>query len=134
MRLAACLESRPVAIALVAALIAQVEGVDGDFRNSVITAFGEAFNNVVMHGYRDRSDGILDVEADVGRDEMTLRLIDTGQPIDFAKVTPPDLDSMPEGGLGVFLIHALMDDVVYQGGERNVLTLTKKLSKEPDPR
>jgi serine/threonine-protein kinase RsbW len=126
LRFPATLEYRPVAIDLVSALIQQVVRADRTFRNEMVTAFGEAFNNIVNHGYRGRRDGMLDVEAEMTADRMTLRLIDTGQSVAFGDVEPPDLDSMPESGMGVFMIHALVDDVQYQGGSPNVLTLVKR--------
>lgn len=125
-RLSATLDQRPLAIDLVSTLVGHVATADRMFRHEIVTAFGEAFNNIVIHGYRDRSDGMLDVEADLRDDEMTLRLIDTGRAVDFGGLTPPDLGSMPEGGMGVYMIHALVDEVVYQGGEPNVLSLTKR--------
>ncbi|HEY3821725.1 MAG TPA: ATP-binding protein [Polyangiaceae bacterium] len=125
LRFPAALDYRPVAIDLVSALIQQVEHADRDFRNEMVTAFGEAFNNIVIHGYRGRSDGMLDVEAEMTADRMTLRLIDTGEAVDFDDVEPPDLTSMPERGMGVFMIHALVDDVQYRGGSPNVLSLMK---------
>lgn len=132
-RLRATLESRPIAIDLVSTLLAHVSTADSAFRNEMITAFGEAFNNVATHGYRDCADGMLDVEADVSPNAMTLRLSDTGRQVDFASVVPPDLDSIPEGGMGIFMIHAMVDEVAYQGGDPNVLTLTKRmLSTHPE--
>ena len=126
LRFPAIIGYRPVAIDLVSALIRHVEGADGNFRNEMVTAFGEAFNNIVIHGYRDRSDGMLDIEAEMGPDEMTIRLIDTGREVDFKEVEPPDLTTMPESGMGVFMIHALVDEVIYRGGSPNVLSLTKR--------
>jgi len=38
----------------------------------------------------------------------------------------PDLDAVPEGGLGIFMINALVDEVVYESGTPNVLSLTKR--------
>jgi serine/threonine-protein kinase RsbW len=80
----------------------------------------------VIHGYRGRSDGMLDVEAELGSDHMTLRLIDDGVQADLSNVNPPDLDTLPEGGLGIFMIHSLVDEVVYNSGTPNVLSLTKR--------
>ena len=98
------------------------------------TAFGEAFNNVVIHGYRNRSDGMLDVEAELGAHHMTVKLMDDGVKADLSAVNLPDLDTLPEGGLGVFMIHALVDEVVYNSGSPNVLSLTKRTSAAcPDP-
>lgn len=125
-RLKASLEQRHLAIDLVSAIIAHVTEADKIFRHELVTAFGEAFNNIAIHGYRDRADGMLDVEADLTPTWITLRLIDTGHEVDFAGLEPPDLGSMPEGGMGVFMIYALVDEVVYHGGGPNVLSLTKR--------
>ena len=125
-RLKASLDHRPLAIDLISTLVAHVGDADRMFRHEMITAFGEAFNNIVIHGYRDQSDGMLDVEAELKPNEMTLRLIDMGHAVDFGGLNPPDLDSMPERGMGVFMIHALMDEVVYRGGAPNILSLTKR--------
>ena len=133
-RFPALLEYRPLAIDLVSALILHVAGANRDFRNEMVTAFGEAFNNIVIHGYRGRSDGMLDVEAEMAPDQFKLSLFDTGLEVDFAKVAPPDLTSMPESGMGIFLIYALVDEVVYRGGSPNVLSLMKRTTSSEDPR
>jgi serine/threonine-protein kinase RsbW len=125
-RLKATLDHRPLAIDLVSTLVSHVRAADRMFRHEIVTAFGEAFNNIVIHGYCDIADGVLEVEADIGTDAMTLRLIDVGKAVDFGGLRPPDLDSMPERGMGVFMIHALVDEVVYRGGQPNVLSLTKR--------
>lgn len=128
LRLPAVLEVRHLALDLVETLLGHVPTASGRFRDEMITAFGEAFNNIVTHGYRGQADGALDVEADLGSEEVTLRLIDRGRSIDFARVSPPDLDSMPQNGLGVFMIYALVDEVAYRCGNVNVLSLTKRTS------
>jgi anti-sigma regulatory factor (Ser/Thr protein kinase) len=134
LRFRATLEYPPLAIDLVSTLIAHVSTANRAFHNELITAFGEAFNNVVTHGYRGRSDGMLDVDAEMGADWMTLHLSDTGRAVELDTVILPDLDSLPEGGLGVFMIHAMVDEVTYARGERNVLSLTKRmLSTATDP-
>ncbi|OJY15904.1 MAG: hypothetical protein BGO98_24920 [Myxococcales bacterium 68-20] len=125
-RLRASLERRHLAIDIVSAIVGHVAKADRNFRHELITAFGEAFNNIVIHGYRDRTDGMLDVEAEFSTEQITLRLSDTGHEVDFAGLKPPDLDSLPEGGMGVFMIHALVDEVVYHSGTPNVLSLTKR--------
>ncbi len=126
LRFPALLDYRPVAMDLVSTLIQQVARADRDFRNQMLTAFGEAFNNIVIHGYGGTRDGILEIEAEMTADRMTLRLMDTGKDVNFSDVAQPDLDSLPESGMGVFMIYALVDDVQYKGGSPNVLTLTKR--------
>lgn len=125
-RLQATLAHRSLAIDLVSTLVEHVTNADRAFRNAITTAFGEAFNNIVIHAYKGRSDGLLDVEAELGRDHMTLKLSDDGFHADLASVEAPDLDALPEGGLGIFMINALVDEVVYASGTPNVLSLTKR--------
>lgn len=132
--LEARLEARPVAIALVMALACQVPGADQDFRDEMTTAFGEAFNNIVIHGYKGRQGGMLDIEAELGQEQLTLRLKDSGREIDFESVSPPDFASMPESGMGLFMIHALVDEVQYRKGTPNVLSLTKRIAATGDAR
>lgn len=127
LRMQASLSYRPVAISLVGSLVDVIPTHNINFRNDVVTAFGEAFNNVVIHGYKDRSDGILEVEAELGFDRITLHIIDNGREIDFSHLALPDFDALPESGMGIFMISALVDDLRYtSGGERNVLTLIKR--------
>ncbi len=125
-RVPASLAHRSLAIDLVSTLVEHVASADRAFRNAITTAFGEAFNNVVIHGYKNRTDGMLDVEAELGPDHMTLKLRDDGLHADLASVPTPDLDAVPEGGLGIFMINALVDEVVYESGTPNVLSLTKR--------
>lgn len=126
-RVPARLAARALAFELVKTIVRHVPGADADFGHAVTTAFGEAFNNVVLHAYRDREGGVLEVEADVGEGVLVLRLKDDGAAAAFEEVPEPDLDSLPEGGLGVFMMRALLDEVSYAAGSPNVLTLTKRV-------
>jgi serine/threonine-protein kinase RsbW len=97
-----------------------------DWGNQVISAFGEAFNNVVIHAYGSGG-GDLEIEIEPDADRLTIRLMDYGKPFDPGVVAPPDLESLPESGLGIFIIRECMDDVTYEGGSPNVLSMTKYL-------
>jgi anti-sigma regulatory factor (Ser/Thr protein kinase) len=125
------MEHRHLALNLVSVLIQHVETADQQFRDEMITAVGEAFNNIVIHGYSGRSDGMIEVEAELTPEQVTIRLIDTGIEADLSHVDPPDLDSMPQGGMGAYMIHSFVDTVEYHGGEVNVLSLTKRTSSTP---
>ena len=100
------------------------EARDPDFDAAVVSAFGEAFNNVAIHSYRG-SKGDLEVEIEIEGDRITIRLIDFGLTFDPMKVPEPDLDSLPESGMGIYIMRSFMDDVRYQSGSPNVLSLTK---------
>jgi serine/threonine-protein kinase RsbW len=136
-KIEASLDRRPLAIDLISTLIDHF-AEDRNFRHELVTAFGEAFNNIVIHAYHGDPGGTLEVEVAVGTHEMTLTLKDMGRAFDFGSVTPPDLDSLHESGMGVYMIHALVDEVVYRGGAPNVLSLTKRTEtrfvRGPEPR
>lgn len=129
-RLAASLTNRPLAIDLVTTLVKHVTTADQEFRDAVTTAFGEAFNNVVIHGYKGRTDGVLDVRAEVGAAHMKLELLDTGTSADFSPTAPElDFEALEESGRGMFMIHSLVDEVAYLPGSPNVLSLTKRTGR-----
>ena len=96
---------------------------DDEFDNMVISAFGEAFNNAVLHG--KRSDHELGIEVETAAGQVTIRLLDYGQPFDPDAVSPPVLEELPESGMGLFIIHECMHEVVYRPGHPNVLTMTR---------
>jgi serine/threonine-protein kinase RsbW len=61
---------------------------------------------------------------------LRIGLHDRGRPFDPTQVAPPDmnvpLEERPVGGLGMHLMHQLMDEVTYSfTPEGNTLTMTK---------
>jgi serine/threonine-protein kinase RsbW len=97
-----------------------------DFRMQVVTAVSEAFNNIVLHAYAGRDDGIIEMNIRTGRDHISIEMRDFGDSFDPSQVPEPDLDCLPESGLGMFIIKELMD-VEYRPGRPNVLVLSKRL-------
>lgn len=127
---------------------------DTGFDHAVISAFSEAFNNIVDHAYgRSRGDatrGAIDdagavggragetageilVEVDFDATRFRIRLLDFGESFDPVTVLAPRLELMPESGMGLFIIRNSMDEVDYRDGVPNVLTLTKRLRAESAP-
>lgn len=108
---------------------------DQDFDDEVVSGFGEAFTNIVLHG--DNPDGAeIEIEIDTHPDRLTIRMIDHGKPFDLSSVPPPDLEKLPESGLGLYIMKSWMDEVSYRKGEQggggarrspNVLSMTKRL-------
>jgi serine/threonine-protein kinase RsbW len=101
-----------------------------NFDEEVVSAFGEAFNNIAIHGYRNRPAGDVEIEMQLSLDRLTVRLIDYGNSFDPGTVPEPDLDLLPENGLGIFIIRSFMDAVAYTPGQPNVLSMTKYLTGE----
>jgi len=104
--------------------------INSDWDNQVVSAFGEAFNNAAIHSYRNGKLGDVEVEVDVGAAHITIRLIDFGTSFNPDAVPNPDLDALPESGLGLFIIRSFMDEVTYEAGSPNVLSMTKRLTSQ----
>jgi serine/threonine-protein kinase RsbW len=98
---------------------------DSEWDNEVVSAFGEAFNNTAIHSYDPRHPGEVEIQVDVGTSAITIRLIDHGKSFSLEDVPVPDLDALPESGLGLFIIRSFMDEVKYVPGSPNVLSMTK---------
>ncbi len=107
---------------------------DTDFKHRAVSAVSEAFNNVVLHAYKGRS-GVVKIEIDVSApEEMVVRIIDNGEVFDPTAVPLPNLEELPERGMGLYLMRACMDEVAYGPGPPNVLWLRRRRGvAESDP-
>ena len=127
------LKYRDLAVRAVAAackLVGNDDGTDpGDkqFIDQVVSAFGEAFNNTAIHSFRGRTTGDVDIEIEIGDDFITIRVLDFGNSYDFSSVPEPDLENLPESGMGIFIIRSFMDEVSYTVGAPNILSMTKRV-------
>ena len=100
-----------------------------EFRMHVVSAVGEAFNNIVLHGYAGKNDGVIEMEIKTDPDRIVIELRDYGESFDLDAVATPNLDLLPESGLGIFIMRAFMS-IRYRPGRPNVLTLSKSLAPE----
>lgn len=95
-------------------------------------ATDEAASNIIEHAYENRPDGVLDLSCGVKGDRITIILIDYGESFDPSEVPLPDLKAdlsdRKIGGLGIFLMRKLMDEVHYEPrpDKSNVLTMSKR--------
>jgi serine/threonine-protein kinase RsbW len=101
------------------------------FTHHVVSAVGEAFNNIAVHCYRDRPLDIVRIAMTIERDRLVLTLEDFGASFDPLTARLPDLESLPESGLGVFIIRSLMDEVRYRPGKPNQLIMSKRIRECP---
>ncbi|MRU14784.1 ATP-binding protein [Roseovarius sp. A21] len=97
----------------------------------------EALNNVVEHAYAEIATGPVSIEATVAHGQVLAHIRDNGAP--FPGLEPPpgrlptsdgEIDNLPEGGFGWFLIRDLCETVEYRReGGGNRLTLGMRLEK-----
>jgi anti-anti-sigma factor len=88
--------------------------------NNTKLAMDEACTNIIKHAYGGTGGDIrIDVQAEPGTVEINI--FDRGTPFDWSGVEDPDLEQYVEigkkGGLGIFLMNRLMDDLDYQASE-----------------
>ncbi|MEE4312043.1 MAG: SpoIIE family protein phosphatase [candidate division KSB1 bacterium] len=104
-----------------------------NFSDSIVNAFklaiDEAATNIIKHAYRD-IEGVITMRILVKKRSMTVILIDQGKFFDPARVQAPDLqryvDIGKKGGLGIFIMRKLIDEIDYRHTEEgNELRLTK---------
>ena len=95
-------------------------------------ATDEAASNIIEHAYEGVSNGILDMSCGMVKDAIKIVLIDYGEPYDPSAIPMPDikadLSERKIGGLGIFLMRKLMDEVHYEprADKSNVLTMIKR--------
>jgi anti-sigma regulatory factor (Ser/Thr protein kinase) len=95
-------------------------------------ATDEAASNIIEHAYEHVADGVLELSCGVRDDLITIILIDHGESFDPSEIPLPDLKAdlsdRKIGGLGIFLMRKLMDEVHYEAkpDKSNVLTMTKR--------
>ncbi|MGD9976256.1 MAG: ATP-binding protein [Desulfatirhabdiaceae bacterium] len=91
----------------------------------------EALVNIINYAYKD-CDGIIRIVCSGDPIHLIIQIEDYGSAFDILSLSDPDttssLTEREVGGLGVFLIRKLMDDVTYSRQDgRNILTLFVRL-------
>jgi len=105
---------------------------DKDIYN-IQLATDEAASNIIEHAYEGVSDGVLEISCGLQGDTITIVLVDHGISFDPSNVPAPnvkaDLSDRQIGGLGLYLMRKLMNEVHYETDpkkKRNTLTLIKR--------
>lgn len=120
--------------------IAQRLGFPPPVASQIALAVDEAICNVMQHGYCKRADGpirlsiwsTVEGRADSEKpDGIRIVIEDEGQQVDPGQIKGRDLDDIRPGGLGVHIIHNIMDSVRYERREQSGMRLT--LSKRRPP-
>lgn len=103
-----------------------------EFTSHIVSAVGEAYNNIVLHGYAGREPGSIQIRIENCREWMRVMIKDTGISFDPSQAKPPDLEALPESGLGIYIMRSFVDEVRYvpgSDGSPNILTLLKRLDE-----
>jgi len=115
---------------------ASAMGMDEETVYAMQLAVDEACTNVIEYAYQGRRGQPVTVECrdDDGKCVVVIR--DRGRPFDPARVPAPDVKAPVSkrrvGGLGIYLMRKLMDDVRFRfdPATGNELTLVKTIKPE----
>jgi serine/threonine-protein kinase RsbW len=110
---------------------ARAAGFDDKAVYAVQLAADEAASNIIEHAYAGLPNRSFECACEFRENSLTITFLDHGKSFDFSNVDQPnvtaDLSERKIGGLGIYLMHRLMDKVDYQvTSSGNILTLVKR--------
>lgn len=112
--------------------VARASGFSDKDVYNIQLATDEAASNIIEHAYENIANGVMELSCGVRDDIITIILIDHGESFDPSEIPLPDLKAdlsdRKIGGLGIFLMRKLMDEVHYEANSKrgNVLTMSKR--------
>ncbi len=92
----------------------------------------EALNNVIKHAYKEDKEQKIYLTFTFNVNELEIVIEDSGLPRTNFKepvlnYDPSDVNTLPEGGMGLFIIKNLMNDVTYNRIEGKNTFIMKKI-------
>jgi len=102
---------------------------------SIQLAADEAASNIIEHAYAGVKDGTLDVDCSILEGGIKIVMHDRGKSFNPSSVPEPnvkaDLSDRKIGGLGMYLMRKLMDEVTYESTDEtgNILTMIKHMGE-----
>ncbi len=109
-------------------------GLAKDEIENVMLAVDEACTNIIKHAYNSFPDGEIVIKLEYNSDKLLVTIIDHGSTFDPKGISDPDLQKYYRngrvGGLGMYLMKTLMDDVKYitVPGKYNQVLLSKRIN------
>jgi len=110
-------------------------GFSVDDAAKIALAVDEACTNIIKHAYKFAPDQDINLRISLKDGEFEVLITDYGQPFHPDRVKIPDMKEYlahyGRGGLGMYLMKALMDKVEYRirPGLKNQVRLVKYLSR-----
>lgn len=111
-------------------------GLDPALNFNLNLVLEEAVSNVMLYAYPQNEDHTISLKAKTEGDVLAFELSDQGKEFDPISEAPEvdttlSVEERQIGGLGIFLIQQIMDEVSYERkDDSNILTMKKKLVNE----
>jgi len=109
-------------------------GFSKETTGNIILAVDEACTNIIKHAYQYSPDGEITLILKTAKDTFTIEITDHGKSFEPGLIPNPDLkkylDQRRVGGLGMYLMKTLMDEVKYKSvpGKFNTVSLSKHIN------
>ena len=107
-------------------------GLDMELQMNLNLVMEEMVSNVIFYAYPEGSDASIELMAESDGKELTFVLSDQGRAFDPTLKEDLDLEKNPAerdlGGMGIFIVKNIMNNVTYQRLEgKNLLTMKKNI-------
>ena len=92
----------------------------------------EMVSNIIFYAFPEGTDALIEIMAESDGKELTFVLSDQGRAFDPTLMDDADVDTNPAhrqlGGMGIFIVKNIMNQVTYQRLEgKNLLTMKKEI-------
>ena len=117
----------------IAAFVSQLDPTLEEL-SDVKTSISEAVTNSIIHGYENRNEGIIRIEATIENEAITIIIEDFGNGInDIEQAMEPLYTSKPElerSGMGFTVMESFMDslEVISNEGKGTKVIMNKKFN------
>jgi serine/threonine-protein kinase RsbW len=110
-------------------------GFNDEEVGKIALAVDEACTNVIKHAYRYNRTKKITITVQTSNGDFEIIILDNGRQFDPKNIKSPDMKEYllrpKRGGLGVYLMRSLMDQVEYdiEPGRSNQVRLVKRLPR-----
>ncbi len=123
-------------------LLLESAGFDSKATHDVLLSVDEVLTNVIRHAYKckpgEPEKGQISVSFSEFEDRAEIIIEDEGPCFDPRSIPAPKLPSEKPGGLGIFLVRSLMDELHYeplkpQGNRLRIVKFKKAKERNSKP-
>lgn len=118
-------------VRLTTSAIASRMGFNVEEIEDIKVAVAEACTNAIVHGICNQDEN-FNIHFAMDEEKIVIKVQDQGTGFYCEAVEEPDLTSPKEGGLGIFIIKSLMDEVEVESniGKGTTIKMTKHLGDD----
>lgn len=91
----------------------QPYALSDEVRNGLVVAVGELCVNSIRHAYAGEPIHPINVSVEDRGDALVIEVEDFGRRFDPQRYVPPDPDVVHEGGLGLYIVRQVADELSW---------------------